>query len=806
MKTKNKILIIIFTILIVNLAIKNLYAETPRYILNAIKLTYKDNNKIIIAEGEASAKDQFGKEIYSDFIIYDKANNVIKTKKNSKYKDTQGNEIDADDFFYDINIKKIKAINNVKYKEKSGNVFLFSEFEYFENSSKGFGRNVNGLLVNKSSFESRFAEIDNNFNTVTIKSDTKKLSLIEKLKSLFNYENRYTTCENFEGKKNIKEQCPDWSLSTYQTTQDSKKKMVYHEHAVLKIRNIPVFYTPYFSHPDPSVSRKSGFLTASTKNFSNLGRTYKTPYFWAIDDNSDLTFSPIFYNKDNNIYLVEYRKQNQNSLFNLDSSYTSGYRDPNKTSNEGQSLNRTGGSRNHFFLNFSGQYNNNILFGNNDLSLQIQRISQKNYLNVNQINTELVRQDVSQLINEVTINSYKNNEKLKISTIVYEDLSNDNDNTKYQYKIPSVEYNNFFKKFSQNISLSNLFEANNYYGDTKQIIQRNVINADSEQKIIKKIGSANTIKLKVSNLNIYNEEVTGAKSNLNNELYSTIGFETSLPLIRLTKTTEETLSPKIFTKFTTGSMNNASSTDKILNYADIYSMDRLNSIDSPETGGSLGYGLDYELNKKNSENLNILKTSFSIGQVLSDVRNSKMPTKSSLNEKTSNIVGNFNFFLDQSIFENESNHDEIMNSSISNETPPGLNLNYNFNLSNDLDKILKNEATMSYGDEKHRITTAYYELHDIGNQQYIEANIKKSFKNNLNFLIGVTKNLELDYTESNYLEANYESDCFKIGLNLSKKFYETDDLKKSNNLILYFTLKPFGQPIAPNLTNIINNK
>ena len=232
MKTKNKILIITFTILIVNLTIKNLYAETPRYILNAIKLTYKDNNKIIIAEGEASAKDQFGKEIYSDFIIYDKGNKVIKTKKNSKYRDTQGNEIDADDFFYDLNIKKIKANNNVKYKEKSGNVFLFSEFEYFENSSKGFGRNVNGLLADKSSFESRFAEIDNNANTITIKTDTKKLSLIEKIKSLFNNENKYTTCENFDGKKNIKEQCPDWSLSTYQTKQDSKKKMVYHEHAV----------------------------------------------------------------------------------------------------------------------------------------------------------------------------------------------------------------------------------------------------------------------------------------------------------------------------------------------------------------------------------------------------------------------------------------------------------------------------------------------------------------------------------------------------------------------------------------------
>ena len=805
MKIKNIILIFICTILIFNLTIKNLHAERPLYILNAIKLTYKDNNKIIIAEGQASAKDQFGKQIYSDFIIYDKANNLIKTKSNSKYKDTQGNEIDADDFFYDLNIKKIKAINNVKYREKSGNIFLFSEFEYFENSSKGFGKNVKGLLNDKSSFESRFAEIDNNGQTITIKTDTKKVNLFNKLKSLLNNENRYTTCENFKGKKNIKEQCPDWSLSTYQTTQDSKKKMVYHEHAVLKIRNIPVFYTPYFSHPDPTVSRKSGFLPVSTKNFSNLGRTYRTPYFWAIDDNSDLTFSPIFYNNENDIYLAEYRKQNQNSSLYIDTSYSSGYRDLNKTTSDGQSLNRTSGTRNHFFLNFSGQYNNNILFGNNDLSLQIQRISQKNYLNVNEINTELIKQDVNQLTNQVTINSYKNNEKLKISSAIYENLSNDDPNTKYQYKIPSLEYNNFFNKFNQNISLSNLFEANNYNGDTKQIIQRNVVNADSEQKIIKKIGASNTIKFKVSNLNIYNEEITGAKSNLNNELYSTIGLETSIPLIRLTKSTEETLSPKIFTKFTTGSMNDSSSTNKILNYADLYSMDRLNNIDNPETGGSLGYGFDYELNKKNSENLNILKTNFSIGQVLSDVRNSKMPIQSSLNEKNSNIVGNFNFFLDQSIFENEDNNKKMKNNSVLRQMPPSFNLNYNFNVSNDLDKILKNEATMSYGDEKNKINATYYEIHDIGNQKYIEANIQKSFKNNLNLLIGARKNLELEYTESNFIEANYESDCFKIGFNLSKKFYESDDIKKSNNLIFYFTLKPFGQPIAPDLSNLIKN-
>jgi len=147
----------------------------------------------------------------------------------------------------------------------------------------------------------------------------------------------------------------------------------------------------------------------------------------------------------------------------------------------------------------------------------------------------------------------------------------------------------------------------------------------------------------------------------------------------------------------------------------------------------------------------------------------------------------------------------MKNNAILSQASDGFNLNYNFNVSNNLDKILKNEATMSYVDAKHRITTTYYEIHDIGNQQYIEAQMQKSFNNNLNFLIGARKNLELKYTENNFIEANYESDCFKVGLNLSKKFYENNDVKKSNNLTLFFTLKPFGQPIAPNLSALVQD-
>ena len=57
----------------------------------------------------------------------------------------------------------------------------------------------------------------------------------------------------------------------------------------------------------------------------------------------------------------------------------------------------------------------------------------------------------------------------------------------------------------------------------------------------------------------------------------------------------------------------------------------------------------YNLNKRNFENIQYLSSNISIGQVLSDVEKKQMPNSSSLNKKTSNIVGNFKFFLKASI-------------------------------------------------------------------------------------------------------------------------------------------------------------
>jgi len=795
-------------IFLINIFINNGSAENSIYQLKADKIVYKDNLSLIIAEGNAIANDQYGREIKSQKIIYYKAKSIIETIGNSIYSDLIGNTILADQFFYDLNKKKILANKNVKYFDKHGNKFNFKNFEYFENSEKAFGEQMIGTLADKSSVEGNYVEIDNLKGSLIVKNKKNKNNFFNKLLALFKKnENRYTTCEN-KGKANtnINERCPDWSISTINTRHDSNKKMVYHEHAVIKLRNIPVFYTPYFSHPDPSVKRKSGFLTPSTKNFNNLGRTIKTPYFFEINDFNDFTFTPIIYQDENSIFLGEYNHQFTNGKFYLDGSYSKGYKEINKLDDDGNSLQRTSGSRNHIFANYTGNHDN-IIFENNDLEINIQRISQKNYLNVNEINTVHVLQDTTSLNNNIILNSYEKNRKLTISGYIYEDITSDNKNTKYQYVLPSISYNDHFSFLSQNLNLSNTFEAKNTGGDSNQINQINEIYSESEQIIVDNIGLGNVIKFNLANTNIYNENISNNKENLNSDFIPTFAIQTVFPLFRFIDNTEEIITPKIFAKITPGETKTVTTSLNTLNYTDVFSMNRMKNFNNPEKGKSIGYGIEYKNDKKNEFNQKYITSKFTIGQVLNEKNSDKIPSNTSLNKKKSNFVGDFNFNFNKDLYSNESEDVSILKSSFKlNNSASGVNINYSYNLNNNLNKILKNTLDIGYDDKKNSIRVSYNELHNIGDSQTISSTYKKYFENGINIGLGITKDLQNKFTESNFIESVYESDCLKIGLSLVKKFYSNQDIKPENNLNLFVMLKPFGQPFSPDLNSLINEK
>ena len=60
---------------------------------------------------------------------------------------------------------------------------------------------------------------------------------------------------------------------------------------VLRIKDIPVFYSPYFTFP-LSRTRKSGFLAPGIGKNSHGGVETRLPYYWNISPNMDATITP----------------------------------------------------------------------------------------------------------------------------------------------------------------------------------------------------------------------------------------------------------------------------------------------------------------------------------------------------------------------------------------------------------------------------------------------------------------------------------------------------------------------------------
>ncbi len=63
------------------------------------------------------------------------------------------------------------------------------------------------------------------------------------------------------------------------------------------VKEVPIFYAPYFYKSLKKQPRRSGFLTPSAGNSSLRGKTVGVGYFWAINRSYDLTYRGLFYSQ-----------------------------------------------------------------------------------------------------------------------------------------------------------------------------------------------------------------------------------------------------------------------------------------------------------------------------------------------------------------------------------------------------------------------------------------------------------------------------------------------------------------------------
>ncbi len=101
---------------------------------------------------------------------------------------------------------------------------------------------------------------------------------------------------------------PLWRIRARRVIHDEVERVIHYEDATFDVLGVPVFWLPWFSHPDPTIDRASGFLVPEFRQSSVYGFGIRVPYYWVIDDTSDLTFSPLLTSGDGVVGVVEYRR------------------------------------------------------------------------------------------------------------------------------------------------------------------------------------------------------------------------------------------------------------------------------------------------------------------------------------------------------------------------------------------------------------------------------------------------------------------------------------------------------------------
>lgn len=658
-------------------------------------------------------------------VVYFDSKNIIESNTKSIIEDKFRNRYIADNFRFEI-AKDILKLNNLELIDQTNNS-IFTEIAYVNtNSGNLFGKDI---VVN-------YNRSENQSNQPRLKAN--KISKEGKLTSF--KKGVFTTCK-------ARDDCPPWQISSDRIVHDQEKKQIFYEKALLKFYNIPVLYFPKFFHPDPSVKRQSGFLTPNFTNSKNLDSYINTPYFFAISDNKDATFSPRFFFDNKFLLQTEYRQKNYKSDHVTDFSF---FLDEKKK------------FKNHFFYNYDKEFDF-LNFNNSTLNFKLQNTNSETYLKANKLESDIVK-NINVLENSLGLNLYSNDLSLSLETSVYEDL-NKKGSDKYEYILPNF-------KLSKNLNTTDKLNGNLIFNTSASIRQFNTNVLEKKNinnflfnslPIVTEKGFYNNYKLLVKNTNQSNKN-TNYKNDQNLYLSSIFQYNSSLPLINENNNYSNILKPKISIMIAPPHTKKENNNTHKIDLNNIYSIDRF-SNDTVEGGGSIVYGSEYTFLDKN-ESTQILNIEFANNLRLKE--NNDLNNIYQMNDKFSNLFTSVTYNPNKYFTSNYKSSIKNNFKDISEE-----NIKIEFNINNfvtEFDYLNENNTSI--------------------NNSYLKNKSTLKIDQSNSLIVSTKENKDKDLTEYYNFMYQYKNDCLVASLEYTKNFYNDRDLKPEKNFLFRISIIP----------------
>ena len=673
-----------------------------------------------VGESKTIIKEKYS--LKSKDMIFDRLLMELSSDNYSKFRDNKGNQVEANNFKFKIN-KDLIYGKDITVSDPDYNIYNFKSGVVDLKNSKLAGKDTNVDF-----YDELFGNVDNE-PRLTGKSI---VSSIHKTKV---YKGIFTTCAQKEDK------CPPWTIYADEVKHLKEDKIMKYKNAWLKIYDIPVVYTPYFFHPDPTVKRQSGFLAPGYRNSNIFDKSFIVPYYKVISDDKDMTIAPELFVNNSILLQTEYREANKNSDLHVDFSI-----------NADEGVTKT-----HLFSNLLGKNEKG-----DDFELNFEHVTNDNYLRIHKMSSPII-DNYSSLHSYLKYYHSNEDHSLYISAEAHESLSGLKSD-RFEYVLPNYSFSKSFEALSLEgrFNFSSSGSARNYNTNINEIFVGNNLIFNSID-FYSNSGLRNNYNILFRNINTDSEKNGNYEDQADYKFLSNMIYEINYPLYKKVENHYNYLTPRLAIRYSPHETKNIVDQSVIVSYDGVWGIDRAGRNDMVE-GGPPSMTLGVEYNKKKQNNDQIF--GLGIATSLRSKENVDLSSKSTLGEKSSDFFGKINFNPSKS-----------------------FDLKYNFNLDSNLNTL--NYQNIGVNLIANNIETSFNfakEDHFYGSNEYI-SNFSTFYKDDHILTVDIRKNLHTNTTEYFNLGYNYDIDCFQVYLAYDKEFYSGGGIESSKNLYFGIVIK-----------------
>ena len=659
---------------------------------------------------------------------------------------TQGDRIlMADSVSYNQKTETVSASGNITLLEPDGEVIFAEYVELTDGLRNGLVKQLRVLLTDNSRFAAAEARRSDGNRTIMKRAV-------------------YSPCEVC---KEDPERPLVWQIKAETVEHDQERREIRYYNGFMEVLGVPVAYVPYFSHPDPTVKRKTGFLVPDFGLGGNTGGYVRVPYYIVLDKDKDTTISPIYTGDEGLVFSGEYRQRFNKGEMSISGSITEADREDTV---DGQTVVRKDEIRGH--VKADGEYHFNDTWR---AGADIERSSDRTYLR--RFNFFDLNEDV--LETNVYAEGFRPRTYAAANIYAFQDLRPE-DRPDQPLIAPLLNYNHVSKadSYGGRIHLDSDFRF--LYRDDGPTTQKISFHPGYEISRTTDFGLVGRFRTSLR-ADLYNVRQTDnpavsqdVDTTVTGRILPRATVDVRYPFVRSTGNIRQLIEPVVMLTATPNGQNpkNIPDEDSTVFEADdtnLLSEDRLPGGDRVESGQRIAYGIRFgAYGTRNG------RTTGFIGQSYRFNDDDDLNDENLIEQDFSDIVGRFEL--------RPSRYATIL---------------YRFAFeSGKLFKPKRNNVSFALGPEAYRLTGTYSFVSETS--QFAERE-----ELNLAFTSQITDNWSLRVTTEQDLSAGqslrhtgrirYEDECFTFDVVGTRSFFRDEDVEPSDSLLFRIKFKNLGE-------------